>query len=83
MPDKSSPTPPPLDRTPDPTDDAVPIKDITEEVAPRTTPDVETALDDDEGGADAIDPDTGAPYHDEDAGADAPHTTRQGGTEDA
>ncbi|WP_322889691.1 MULTISPECIES: hypothetical protein [unclassified Yoonia] len=83
MPDKSSPTPPPQDRQIDPVDDAVPMDEIIQEVAPQTSPDVETALDDDEGGADAIDPDTGVPYHDEDAGADAPHTTRQGGTKDA
>jgi hypothetical protein len=82
MPDKSSPKTPPLDRQPDPTDDAVRIDDIVEEAEPHTNPEVETALDDDEGGADPMDPETGEPYHEEDAGVDAPPANRRGGTGD-
>lgn len=83
MPDKSNPAPSPVDSRPDPTNDALPIDDIGRDAVPDTTPDVETAVDDDEGGADPIDPDTGQPYDDTDAGTDLRPATRRGGTDNS
>ena len=45
-------------------DASVPLDQAGEEAVPPTEPLVETALDDDEGGADPIDPDTGRSYDD-------------------
>lgn len=61
------------------TDAAVPLDDAGEEAIPPTDPPVETALDDDEGGADPIDPDTGRPYEDKDPGTAGPRAERFGG----
>jgi len=63
-------------------DDALPLEETGEEAIPPTDPPVETALDDDEGGADPIDPDTGLPYDETDPGTVAPPADRRGGTEE-
>ncbi|MFU8863225.1 MAG: hypothetical protein ACNA7O_04865 [Rhodobacterales bacterium] len=68
--------------TPDPVDEALPIDEIDSDALQPTDPEVVTALDDDEGGADANDPETGRPYKNNDPGADAPAATRIGSAED-
>lgn len=68
-------------RTIDPAgEEALPLEETGEDAIPPTEPPVETALDDDEGGADAIDPDTGRPYEDHDPGTAGPPAERLGGT---
>lgn len=70
----------PLRKGTDPvTDDAIPLDEAGQEANPPTDPPVETALDDDEGGADPVDPDTGRPYSDKDPGAAGPRAERHGG----
>ena len=66
---------------PDPVaDEALPLEETGDEAIPPTDPPVETALDDDEGGADPIDPETGLPYDETDPGTEGPHAERRGGT---
>jgi hypothetical protein len=81
-----SPTGPDRARTDDPAgEEALPLEELEETgepAIPPTDPPVETALDDDEGGADAIDPDTGRPYEDRDPGTAGPPAERRGGTPD-
>lgn len=67
---------------PDPLDDAVPIDEVTGAAIQPTDPLVETALDDDEGGADPVDPDNGRPYRNKDAGVRAPFADRTGEPDD-
>jgi hypothetical protein len=64
-------------------DDAIPLDEAGEDAIPPTEPPVDTALDDDEGGADPIDPDTGLPYDETDPGTEAPPAERRGGTPEA
>jgi hypothetical protein len=61
-------------------EEALPLEETGEPAIPPTDPPVETALDDDEGGADPIDPDTGLPYDDRDPGTAGPVAERRGGT---
>ena len=78
------PSTPRRDRPTDPVEtDAVPLEETGAPALPPTDPPVETALDDDEGGADPIDPDTGLPYDETDPGTEAPTAERRGGTPDA
>lgn len=67
---------------PDPLDVALPIDDVTGKAIPPTDPPVETALDDDEGGADAIDPESGLPYRNRDGGVKVPPADRTGEPQD-
>lgn len=73
----ASPTPP---KGRDPvTEEALPLDEAADPAIPPTEPPVETALDDDEGGADPIDPETGRPYSETDPGTNAPLAERRGG----
>lgn len=78
MTDKKTVTP--ILKPDDPAEDAVPLDQIRDTAVTPTEPRVETALDDDEGGADAVDPDTGRPYANRDAGVATPPAGRKGGT---
>lgn len=67
---------------PDPVDDAIPLDEIDGDAIQPTDPEIVTALDDDEGGADAIDPETGRPYDNTDPGVNRPTATRKGSMEE-
>jgi hypothetical protein len=56
------------------------LEEAGEPAIPPTDPPVETALDDDEGGADPMDPDTGRPYDERDPGTAGPPAGPLGGT---
>lgn len=60
-------------------DDALPLDEAGEEAVPPTVPPLETAIDDDEGGADPVDPETGTLYDEKDPGTAAPLADREGG----
>jgi len=77
----STPPPPATPERPDPAlDDALPIDQVTGEAIPSPVPPVETALDDDEGGAEPVDPETGRPYDETDPGTATLPSDRRGGT---
>jgi len=64
-------------------DNEIPLEEGAGEAIPPTGPPVETALDDDEGGATPIDQETGRPYAETDPGTEMPLAERQGGTKDS
>jgi hypothetical protein len=66
--------------TPDPLDEAVPLDEIASDALPRTEPEIVTAEDDDEGGADPLNPRTGKIYENKDPGVAIPAADRKGGT---